>query len=34
MYDNMWSKVPGLTNTLDDEGKMDQMLAKTEEGQG
>ena len=30
MFDNMWSKVPGLVNTLNNEGEMDQMLAKTE----
>ena len=27
----MWTKVPGLVNTLNNEGEMDQMLAKTEE---
>ena len=31
MFDNMWTKVPGLVNTLNNEGEMDQMLAKTEE---
>ena len=31
MYDLMWSKVPGLVNTLDNEGEMDRMLAQTEE---
>ena len=27
----LWSKVPGLVNTLDNEGEMDLMLARTEE---
>ena len=31
MFDTMWSKVPGLVNTLDNEGEMDLMLARTEE---
>ena len=31
MFDLMWSKVPGLVNTLDNEGEMDRMLALTEE---
>ena len=31
MFDRMWSKVPGLVNTLDNEGEMDLMLANTEE---
>ena len=31
MFDTMWSKVPGLVNTLNNEGEMDLMLAKTEE---
>merc|ERR1719468_1420814 len=31
MFDTMWSKVPGLVNTLDNEGQMDLMLARTEE---
>lgn len=30
MFDNMWSKVPGLVNTLDNEGEMDQILAQSE----
>ena len=31
MFDNMWSRVPGLVNTLDNEWEMDQMLSRTEE---
>ena len=31
MFDTMWTKVPGLVNTLDNEGEMDLMLARTEE---
>ena len=31
MFDTMWSKVPGLVNTLNNEGEMDRMLAVTEE---
>ena len=31
MFDTMWSKVPGLVNTLNNEGEMDLMLARTEE---
>lgn len=31
MFDCMWSKVPGLVNTLDNEGEMERMLAMTEE---
>merc|ERR1711981_1200546 len=26
MFDTMWTKVPGLVNTLNNEGEMDQML--------
>ena len=29
MFDTMWSKLPGLVNTLDNEGEMDTMLAST-----
>ena len=31
MFDNMWIKVPGLVNTLNNEGEMDNMLGNTEE---
>ena len=31
MFDTMWSKVPGLVNTLDNEGEMDRLLASTDE---
>ena len=31
MYENMWSKLPGLENTLDNHYAKDQMLANTEE---
>ena len=31
MFDNMWIKVPGLVNTLNNEGEMDKMLGNTEE---
>ena len=31
MFDTMWSKVPGLVNTLNNEGEMDLMLARTED---
>ena len=31
MFDTMWSKVPGLVNTLDNEGEMDRLLATTDE---
>jgi len=30
MFETMWSKVPGLVNTLNNEGEMDLMLANTE----
>lgn len=29
MFDNMWSKVPGLVNTLNNEGEMEQMLVES-----
>lgn len=31
LYTNMWSKVPGLTNTLDNEGEMEQLLIESPE---
>ena len=31
LFDNMWSKLPGLVNTLNNEGEMDQMLRKSDE---
>ena len=31
LFDNMWSKVPGLVNTLNSEGQMDEMLRQTDE---
>ena len=30
MFDTMWSKLPGLVNTLDNEGEMDAMLTRTD----
>ena len=31
LFDNMWSKLPGLVNTLNNEGQMDQLLRKSDE---
>ena len=31
LFDNMWSKLPGLVNTLNNEGQMDRLLRKSDE---
>ena len=31
MFETTWTRVPGLVNTLDNEGEMDAMLANTDD---